>query len=64
MLVDIGASKTLLTAGESAGHIKFKANADAAAVERHLVPITVHVPINFVMKHTFSSEPFHITVKK
>jgi hypothetical protein len=53
-----------LTASEAAGHIKFKANADAAAVERHLVPITVHVSINFVMKHTFSSEPFYITVKK
>ena len=64
VVVDIGASKTLLTAGESAGHITFKANADAAAVERHLVPITVHVSINFVMKHTFSSEPFYITVKK
>jgi hypothetical protein len=64
VVVDIGASKTLLTAGEAAGHITFKANPDAAAVERHLVPITVHVSINFVMKHTFSSEPFYITVKK
>lgn len=61
--VDIGASKTLLTAGESAGYITFKANPDAPVVERHLVPITVHVSINFVMKHTFSSEPFFITVK-
>ncbi|MBU6239826.1 MAG: pre-peptidase C-terminal domain-containing protein [Planctomycetes bacterium] len=61
--VDIGASKTLLTAGESAGYITFKANPDAPLVDRHLVPITVHVSINFVMKHTFSSEPFFITVK-
>jgi hypothetical protein len=62
--VDIGASKTLLTAGESSGYITFKANADAPEVERHLVPVTVHVSINFVMKHTFSSEPFYISVKK
>jgi hypothetical protein len=61
--VDIGASKTLLTAGESAGYITFKANPDSPLVDRHLVPITVHVSINFVMKHTFSSEPFFITVK-
>jgi len=64
VVVDIGASKTLLTAGESSGYITFKANADAPEVERHLVPITVHVSINFVMKHTFSSEPFYISVKK
>jgi len=64
VVVDIGASKTLLTAGESAGYITFKANADAPEVERHLVPITVHVSINFVMKHTFSSDPFYISVKK
>ncbi len=64
VVVDIGASKTLLTAGETAGYITFKANADAPEVERHLVPITVHVSINFVMKHTFSSEPFYISVKK
>lgn len=61
--VDIGASKTLLTAGESAGYITFKASPDAPSVERHLVPITVHVSINFVMKHTFSGEPFFISVK-
>jgi hypothetical protein len=61
--IDVGASKTLLTGGESAGHITFKANPDAPLVERHLVPITVHISINFVMKHTFSGEPFFITVK-
>jgi hypothetical protein len=61
--VDIGASKTLLTAGESAGYITFKANPDAPSVEKHLVPITVHVSINFVMKHTFSGEPFFISVQ-
>jgi hypothetical protein len=60
--VDIGASKTLLTSGESAGYITFQAKPDAPLVERHLVPITVHVSINFVMKHTFSGEPFFISV--
>jgi hypothetical protein len=63
VVVDVGASKTLLTAGESAGYISFKALPDALPVEKHLVPITVHVSINFVMKHTFSGEPFTISVK-
>ncbi len=61
--VDVGASKTLLSAGENTGYITFKAAANAPAVERHLVPITVHVSINFVMKHTFSGDPFTISVK-
>lgn len=61
--VDLTASKTLLTAGENKGHITLKAAPDAPAVPDHLVPITVHVSINFVMKHTFSGEPFRIRVE-
>lgn len=61
--VDVGASKTLLTGSESAGYITLKAAADAPLVEKHLVPITVHVSINFVMKHTFTGDPVYVTVK-
>jgi hypothetical protein len=61
--VDVGASKTLLTGAESAGYITLKAAADAPLVEKHLVPITVHVSINFVMKHTFTGDPVYVTVK-
>lgn len=60
--VDVAKSKTLLTAGESAGHITLTAAADAPPVERQLVPVTVHATINFVMKHTFSSAPVHVSV--
>jgi hypothetical protein len=61
--VDAARSKTLLTAGESAGFITLVAAADAPPVERQLVPITVHATINFVMKHTFASAPVHVSVK-
>jgi hypothetical protein len=60
--VDVARSKTLLTAGESAGHIMLTAAADAPPVERQLVPVTVHATINFVMKHTFASAPVHVSV--
>ena len=60
--VDGARSKTLLTAGESLGHITLTAAADAPPVERQLVPVTVHATINFVMKHTFASAPVLITV--
>lgn len=60
--VDGARSKTLLTAGESLGHITLTAAADAPPVERQLVPVTVHATINFVMKHTFASAPVLISV--
>jgi len=60
--VDVARSKTLLTAGESVGHITLTAAADAPPVERQLVPVTVHATINFVMKHTFASAPVHVSV--
>ena len=56
------ASKTLLTAGETAGHLTFEAAADAPPVEGQVVPVTVHVTINFVMKHTFAGTPLRISV--
>ncbi|RLS33801.1 MAG: hypothetical protein DWH79_06220 [Planctomycetota bacterium] len=60
--VDVAASKTLLTAGESSGHITLKAAADCPPVDRQLVPVTVHASINFVMKHTFASAPVEVSV--
>lgn len=56
------ASKTLLTAGETAGFLTLEAAADAPAVEGQIVPVTVHVTINFVMKHTFASQPLRVSV--
>jgi hypothetical protein len=59
--VDVGASKTLLTGEETKGHITLKAAADAAAVDKQLVPLMAHVSVNFVMKMTYC-EPLVITV--
>ena len=55
-------SKTLLTAGETAGHLTLAAAPDAPPVEGQLVPVTVHATINFVMKHTFASVPLRVSV--
>ncbi len=60
--VDPASSKTLLTGEESKGFITITAAADAPLVDRQLVPINVHVSINFVMKHTFCAGPFWISV--
>jgi hypothetical protein len=61
--VDSAKSKTLLTAGETKGSIVLVAAADAPPVENQLVPIMVHVSINFVMKHAFCGDPLTITVQ-
>jgi hypothetical protein len=62
--VDVGASKTLLTAGESTGFITVTAAPDAPVVENQLVPLNVHVSINFVVKHTICGPPLFVTVSK
>ncbi len=62
--VDVGASKTLLPAGESQGFITLKAADDAPAVEKHLMTVNAHVSINFVMKHTLCGPPVYISVRK
>lgn len=62
--VDVPNSKTLLTGADSKGHITIKAAADAPAVTNQLVPINVHISINFVMKHTFCPKPIKVTVEK
>ncbi len=61
--VDVGASKTLLTAGETSGFITLKAANDAKPVDRQLVPINAHVSINFVMKHTLCGPPLFVSVQ-
>jgi len=60
--VDVAKSKTLLTGGETVGHITVTAAPDAPPVDRQLVPVTVHATINFVMKHTFASAPLYVSV--
>jgi hypothetical protein len=60
--VDVGASKTLLTGEDVTGFITLKAAADAAAVEKQLVPVMAHVSINFVMKATYCAEPVEVGV--
>ena len=60
--VDGSKSKTLLTNGETKGWIVLTAAGDAAPAEKQLVPVMVHVSINFVMKHAFCGEPLSVTV--
>lgn len=62
--MDVAASKTLLTGDETAGFITLTAAPDAPAIEKQLVPIQVHVSINFVMKHTLCGGPVYVTVAK
>lgn len=61
--VDVPSSKTLLTGSETTGHITLKAAPNAAKIEKQLIPLNVHVSINFVMKHTFCGPPVFVTVK-
>jgi hypothetical protein len=59
--LDVGSSKTLLTGEEATGFITLKAAADAAPIEKQLVPVMAHVSINFVMKATYC-EPLEVNV--
>ena len=58
-----GKSKTLLGTG-NAGHVVLKADATAAACERVPVCVQAFVPVNFVVKIGYASEPIYVTVKK
>jgi hypothetical protein len=60
--VDVANSKTLLTNGDTKGHITLKASDDAPKVHEQLVPVNVHISINFVMKHTFCIRPVKVSV--
>ncbi|HEY2250784.1 MAG TPA: PPC domain-containing protein [Planctomycetaceae bacterium] len=61
--IDGAASKTLLTGEETKGFITLKAAADAAPVEKQLIPVMAHISINFVMKHTLCGAPVFVTVE-
>ncbi len=62
--LDVANSKTLLTASDTVGYITLVAAPDAPAVTRQLVPLNVHVSINFVMKHTFCGDPLWVSVER
>ncbi len=58
-----GKSKTLLGTG-STGRIVLKAAPDAAACADVPICVQAYVPINFVVKIGYASEPIFVTVKK
>jgi hypothetical protein len=58
-----GKSKTLLGTG-SAGSIVLKAAPDAADCTDVPVCVQAYVPINFVVKIGYASEPILVTIKK
>ncbi|MDB5312487.1 MAG: putative subtilase-type serine protease precursor [Gemmataceae bacterium] len=58
-----GKSKTLLGTG-SVGHIVLKAAPDAAECADVPICVQAYVPINFVVKIGYASEPIFVTVKK
>src|SRR6185312_1021971 len=58
-----GKSKTLLGTG-NVGHIVLKAAADAAECTDVPVCVQAFVPINFVVKIGYASEPILLTVRK
>ncbi|MEZ6090078.1 MAG: pre-peptidase C-terminal domain-containing protein [Pirellulaceae bacterium] len=60
--VDAANSKTLLTGGQSTGHITLKVDPKAAPAERQQFAVIANIAINFVMKATYSSEPMFVTI--
>lgn len=56
-------SKTLLGTG-SVGHITLKAAPDAAEIADVPIAVQAFVPVNFVVKIGYSSEPILVSVKK
>ncbi len=62
--VDVRASQTLLTGGNTKGWIMLKVAADAKPVENQQVAVLVHASINFAIKFTYASEPLRISVGK
>ena len=60
--IDTKNSQTLLTGENSKGAITLTAAATAPAVERQQCCIMANVSINFVMKATYSSKPFFVSV--
>lgn len=60
--IDENASKLLLTAKESQGHITLTAAKDAKPVAGQQIAVMANVSVNFVMKMTYSSPPCLVTV--
>ncbi|MFP6765261.1 MAG: PPC domain-containing protein [Planctomycetaceae bacterium] len=61
---DEGKSSKLITGKKLTGHVVVTAAADAAEVDRQLIPVTANVSLNFVMKTSFCADPLWISVKK
>ncbi len=59
---DEGKSSKLITGKNTKGHVVLTADANAAPVDRQLVPVTANVSLNFVMKTTFSADPLWVSV--
>jgi hypothetical protein len=61
--IDAKNSKTLLTKGQSEGHITLTAAKNAPAVEKQQIAVMANIAINFVMKATYAGPPVFVTVK-
>jgi len=61
---DEGNSSRLITGKKLTGHVVVTAAADAAEVDRQLIPVTANVSLNFVMKTSFCADPLWVSVKK
>jgi hypothetical protein len=59
---DESKSSKLITGKNLTGHVVITAAADAAPVDRQLIPVTANVSLNFVMKTTFAADPLWISV--
>lgn len=59
---DESKSSKLITGKNATGHVVITAAADAAPVDRQLIPVTANVSLNFVMKTSFAADPLWISV--
>ena len=59
---DESQSSKLITGKNSTGHVVITAAADAAPVDRQLIPVTANVSLNFVMKTSFAADPLWVSV--
>lgn len=59
---DESKSSKLITGKNVTGHVVITAAADAAPVDRQLIPVTANVSLNFVMKTSFAADPLWISV--
>lgn len=59
---DESKSSKLITGKNVSGHVVITAAADAAPVDRQLIPVTANVSLNFVMKTSFAADPLWLSV--